>query len=218
MKTIKITILLLLVLVGFSKAQYIQDVQGRPVFEKSYVDVKGSPFLFNNWILGDVKLENGATHANVPLKYNIVDDILYFRAPKDSSLLEFVIPVIRFKFNEAFGGALFSKGFPAIENFTNQSYYQVLYDGKVKLLKKQIKTILENKPYNSATTEKSFLESNLYFALKGGEMQKLRPAKKSLLQLFTDKEAQVEDFIKKEKIDFKSDEDLAKVFKYYDSL
>lgn len=218
MKTVRITILLLLVFVGVSKAQYLQDVQGKPVMEKSYTDIVGTPLLFPNWVLGEVNLDNGNSYQNIPLKYNIVDDILYFMNPKDSTMLEFVQPVQSFNLKLKSGELDYANGFPAIDGFKETSFYQVLYDGTTKLLKKSSKTVLENRPYNSATIEKSFLDASEYFMLQNDKIQKLRLTKKVLLSLFGDKSSQLADFMKKEKIDFKNDEDLIKVFKYYDSL
>ncbi|MBD3749553.1 MAG: hypothetical protein IE931_08660 [Sphingobacteriales bacterium] len=218
MKTVRMTILLLFVFVGITKAQYLQDVQGRPVMEKSYTDIAGTPLLFAHWIPGDVKLDNGSSYQNIPLKYNLVDDILYFMNPKDSTMLEFVQPVKSFTLKTLTGDLNYANGFPAVDGFKASSFYQILYDGKTKLLKKATKTVLENRPYNSATVERTFLDTVEYFTLQDGKTIKIRPSKKVLLELFGEKSNPMGDYLKKEKIDFKNDDDLIKVFKYYDSL
>jgi hypothetical protein len=218
MKKLHTTILILLVSFGFANAQYLQDVQGRPIMEISYTDIKGTPFLFDDWVSGMVTLGNGETFKNVPLKYNVFDEKLYFKNPKNDELLEFVQPVKSFKFNESIGAGVFSKGFPVIDKFNSETFYNVLFDGKVKLLNKKYKTVLEVRPYNSATTEKSFVDRNEYFMVKGTEIKRIKNSKKDFLDIFSDKSTQIDAFIKKEKINFKNNDDLIKVFNYYDSL
>nr|MBC7613770.1 hypothetical protein [Pseudopedobacter sp.] len=218
MKKLHTTILILLVSFGFANAQYLQDVQGRPIMEISYTDIKGTPFLFSDWVSGVVILGNGDTFSDVPLKYNVFDEKLYFKNPKKDELLEFVQPLKSFKFNELKGAGVFSKGFPAIDKFNSETFYDVLFDGKVKLLNKQYKTLLEVRPYNSATIEKSFVDHNDYYLVKGSKIERIRNSKKDFLDIFSDKSAQIEVFIKNEKIDFKNNDDLVKVFNYYDSL
>ena len=218
MKKLHTTILMLLVSFGFANAQYLQDVQGRPIMEISYTDIKGTPFLFDDWVSGIVILGNGETFNNVPLKYNVFDEKLYFKNPKNNELLEFVQPVKSFKFNELKGAGVFSKGFPAIDRFNSETFYDVLFDGKVKLLNKKYKTVLEVRPYNSATVEKSFVDRNDYYIVKGNKIERIKNSRKDFLDIFSDKSAQIDAFIKKEKINFKNNDDLVKVFNYFESL
>ncbi len=218
MKKLHTTFLILLASFGFANAQYLQDIQGRLIMEITYTDIKGSPFMFGDWVLGTVMLGNGDTYSNVPLKYNIFDEKLYFKNPKNAELLEFVQPVKSFKFIELKGSGIFSKGFPTIDKFNTETFYDVLFDGKVKLLNKKYKTLLEVKPYNSATAEKSFVDQNEYYLFKDSKIKRIKNSKKDFLEIFSDKSNQVDDFIKKEKIDFKNNDDLVKVFSYYDSL
>jgi len=49
-------------------------------------------------------------------------------------------------------------------------------------------------------------------------MTRFKPSKKDLLETFSDKSSEIDAFLKKEKLDFKSNDDLAKVFQYYSSL
>ena len=218
MKKLHTTILMLLVSFGFANAQYLQDVQGRPIMEISYTDIKGTPFLFDDWVSGIVILGNGETFNNVPLKYNVFDEKLYFKNPKNNEILEFVQPVKSFKFNELKGAGVFSKGFPAIDRFNSETFYDVLFDGKVKLLNKKYKTVLEVRPYNSATVEKSFVDRNDYYIVKGNKIERIKNSRKDFLDIFSDKSAQIDAFIKKEKINFKNNDDLVKVFNYFESL
>jgi hypothetical protein len=51
-----------------------------------------------------------------------------------------------------------------------------------------------------------------------GEVQKLKLKNKSVLKVLNDKKTEIENFLKKEKIDIAKENDLIEVIKYYDSL
>jgi hypothetical protein len=215
MKTLSITFLLTFLISISSNAQiYIQDVDGKPLSERNATDIVGSPFLNNEFIDGKVTLTNGNKYENIPLKYSAFKDELYFKNPKDGSLLSFVVPVKDFELL----GLTYICGLPAIDDFTDKSFYALIADGKMKLLIKNYKIILENKPFDSATIEKKFEDIKMYYVLKDGKMIRFKPSKKDLLMIFADKNSEIDNYLKKEKIDFKNNADLAKVFEYYDTL
>ena len=214
MKTFNFTILLLLLINGVSKAQFLQDIQGRVITEQTYTDVIGSPFFNNAFVNGNVVLINGVKFQSVPLKYSSYNDELFFKNPKDESLLSFVVPVKSFELL----GQTYVNGFPAIDNFTENSFYELIANSSVKLLLKNFKTILENKPYNSASVEKKFEDNKIYYVFRDGKMKRFKPSKKDLMETFADKSSEIDVFLKKEKVDFKNNADLVKVFEYYSSL
>lgn len=206
--------ILFLFIVNACKAQFLQDIQGRVITEQSFTDVIGSPFFKNEFVMGNVVLTNGDKFKDVLLKYNSYNDELFFKNPKDGSLLSFVVPVKSFDLL----GETYINGLPAIDNFTENSFYVLIVDTKVKLFLKNYKTILESKPYNSASVEKKFEDNKTYYVFKEGKMTRFKPSKKDLLETFSDKSSEIDVFLKKEKLDFKSNDDLAKVFQYYSSL
>ena len=214
MKTFNFTILLLLLSIGILNAQFLQDIQGRVITEQSYTDVIGSPFLNDAFVNGNVVLTNGVKFKSVLLKYSSYNDELFFKNPKDESLLSFVVPVKSFELL----GQTYVNGFPGIDNFTENSFYELIANSSVKLLLKNFKTILENKPYNSASVEKKFEDNKIYYVFKAGKMKRFKPSKKDFMETFADKSSEIDIFLKKEKVDFKNNADLVKVFEYYSSL
>lgn len=221
MKIINSTILLLLLFAIRSEAQFIQnlpDLQGKPLTENTYTDVSGTPFLLNDWVKGVVEQSNKVSYKNVDLKYNTYKDELYFKNPKDGAMLSFSVPVTAFSLEINGKIESFRNAYPAVDNFTSKTYYQVLFDGEIKLLLKSFKTLVEVKPYNSTTTEKKFIDNSSYYVLNENVMKKFKPSKKDILEIFKSKSTELDTFIKNEKIDFKQNQDLIKVFEYYSSL
>ncbi|MDA9555003.1 hypothetical protein N9R54_02095 [Pelobium sp.] len=218
MKKISITILIFLFFNLGVFAQYMQDIQGRPLLEISYTDVTGTPFLFDAWIKGTVELENGLKYKDVPLKFSAYKDELFFKDSKSDNMLAFVVPVKTFVLDIANDSKVYRNGFPDIDSFNGKSYYEVISDGTTKLLYKSYKTLLEIKPYNSATVEKRFSDNANYYVFKDGVMRKFKPSKKDVLALFSNKSTEIDTYLKSEKIDLKKNEDLKKLFEYCSSL
>lgn len=201
-----------------ANAQYLHDLQGKPLSEMKYTDVVGTPYLYDGWTKGTVELVNGTFYKDIDLKFSLLKDELFFKNTKDETMLSFVLPVKSFLLAGGAQKNLYKNGFPEIDHFTKISYYQVLFDGNSKLLFKNYKTISEIKPYNSATTEKKFADNESYYIFKDDVMKKIRPTKKEFLGLFKNKNTEMEAFIKTEKIDFKNNQDLTRVFEFYNSL
>lgn len=221
MKKIKITLLILFIFTIRLNAQYIQnlpDIQGKPLIERAYSDVSGTVFLFDDWLKGTVEQGNKISYKDVDLKYNTYNDELFFKNPKDGSMLSFVIPVTAFSLAVNGKIEIYRNGFPEIDNFNTKSYYQVIFDGGIKLLFKSYKTLIQVKPYNSTTTEKKFIDNSVYYVLNGNVMTKFKPSRKDFLEIFNSKSNEIDTYIKKEKIDFKQQEDLKKVFVFYSTL
>ncbi|GGH17285.1 hypothetical protein [Pedobacter zeae] len=191
------------------------DVQGTMLREIKYEDVKGSPYLSDNWTFGKVTTKSGKQYVDVPLKYNVMDDKLIFKH-ENGNQMYFVEPVIAFELNNLISGtsAKFVNGLPAIDHYNALSYYEVIFSGPISLFKKTNKVITESKEYGSALINKSFNTTLNYFALSDGKISKITPNRKAISTLFPSKEQQLNDYLKKEKIDLKNDEDLKKLFAY----
>jgi hypothetical protein len=112
----------------------------------------------------------------------------------------------------------YRNGYQDISNTTPKSYFEVIGDGKLQLIKKTSKTILETKEYNSASKIKSFQDYTRYFLVIAGKAVPVKNAKKSILTTIPDKQQQLQTFAKLNDLNFKSDADLAKLMNFYNSL
>ncbi len=212
------------ILTRAQQSQILNDNQGKPVMQQGYTDVEGSPYLNANWFPGVVNLAGGKA-VTAKIKYDLVKDELLFQSPRDSMALAFVTPVKSFSFG-VFGvdetslvPLVFSNGYASIDDQTTASFYQVIADGKVKLLKRYRKVIHSDQAFNSATTTKSFvMRDAVYYLIKDGKIEKFKTSQKTVLAALNDKADKLQTFIKTNKIDFESDKDLAGLFTYYNSL
>lgn len=199
-----------------SRAQQflLQDVNGRPLRIGQYENINGSPYLRDEWTKGRVVLANGNFFEGVPLKYDLVADQLLFQT-EEGQVLEFVQPVREFHFEGK--DNIYRSGFAPIDNHTSASFYQVLEDGNAKLLKKSDKVIREEKAYGTATITKNIMEYTNYYIEGDDQMVRVKN-EKDLLRALQGHEADLKDFIKKNKLKLKKEEDMVQLVKYYNSL
>jgi hypothetical protein len=190
----------------------LTDIKGSNVKEAD-ADVQGTPYLFDDWLPGSVVTEDGKTYDNLKLRYNIRFSQLIFLNQNDE-VLGFREPVKMFTINHM----VFANGFPPVDTQTIAAFYQVLADGKIKLLKYSKKVIEERQTYGATAMEKSYRKMQSYYIFKDGKMVKVRADKKSLLAALPDHSAQLESYIKDNNVNLKDDMAIAQVIVYYNTL
>ena len=203
----------LLVFTAHAQQIILKDLNGRPIFENSYLSVEGTPYLREEWSAGLIKAKsNGKTYEMPKMRYDAhKDEIEYDQVGK---LFRFTSAEI----NEfSTGEGTFRAGFPAVGNLTPKNFYQVLYDGRVKLLKRVYLAIQTERLYNSATTTQRFVrEDALYLFKNDGEMLKFKKDKSALLDAIgTEKQADLEAFIKQNKLKLTKEEDLVRILEKF---
>lgn len=205
----------------YVKNQLAKDQMGRPLVAGEYVDIQGHPFLFENWTKGIVKFVNGTSVSDLDLKYDLVKDELYFKDPKTEQVMIFSEKISEFKLNNPVKSTdffYFKNGFTPLDANTAKSFYQLLMDGTAQLIKRYTKEIFEERPYNSATTIRSFKDAELYYVVKNNQLIKIKKDKKQVLAAFADRSAELEAFIKSNGLNLKNESDLIKLIAHYNSL
>jgi hypothetical protein len=209
------TAIFYIVLVTFSKntsAQYLTDINGRPFIEVKYTDIEGSPYLNDEWSVGFAKAKhNNKMYELKRVRYDIYKDELeydvagkYFRL--SDQITEF-----------SCGEGTFRNGFPNIESLTGRQFYQVLYDGHIKLLKRISIRIATEKVYSSASETKRFLKDEALYILKNGLLNRLKKDKKAIVELLADKQPTIETFIKLHKLKTTNEKDMILILEKYES-
>ncbi len=171
---------------GNSQNLYLSDMRGNPIMTQAYMDITGSPYLPAKWQEGMVLLKTGQKYDSISIRYNVYDDNVEYNYRGDAFFFKKgMVREFHFKMKEENSLKLrvFRCGFENTEKNTGNTYYEVLYDGKYKLLKDHFVSIIEIKMYNSASIEKKFQsEEFLYIALPSGLPVRIKKNKKSLLE------------------------------------
>ncbi|SIQ72457.1 hypothetical protein SAMN05421545_1216 [Pontibacter lucknowensis] len=192
----------------------IVDYMGRPIMAKQYLDVKGSPYLDDEWQEGWVKLEDGKEYIGVRLKYDQVADELMFSNKKGEAQL-FVQPVVEFELMKR----LFMRGYEPVDATPLDAFYEVLADGPTQLLKRTTKTVHEEVPYSSATKVRSIIEQQSYYlADREGKLTKLKKDKKSLIKAIGNRQTELEAYVKANRLDLRQEQDMTRLVTYYNNL
>lgn len=173
-------------------------------FTKTY---KGTPFFKNGWYKGKISTESGKDMQFL-MAFNVQKNELYIVEDinKDAIAIK----------PEAF--TIMGHHFSKFEN----AYYEVVHISKNTLLKEHSCILhssnTEKTGYEaSGEYEGEFVKSSKFFILKDESVVQL-PRGKSILNLFGDKKPLVEQYVKANGINLKTENGLVSTFKYYDSL
>lgn len=173
-------------------------------FTKTY---KGTPFFKNGWYKGKISTESGKDMEFL-MAFNVQKNELYIVEDinKDAIAIK----------PEAF--TIMGHHFSKFEN----AYYEVVHISKNTLLKEHSCVLhssnTEKTGYEaSGEYEGEFVKSSKFFILKDESVIQL-PRGKNFLNLFGDKKPLVEQYVKANNINLKTENGLVSTFKYYDSL
>lgn len=196
-----------------NSSTWLEDSNGKIISSNNYTDVDGSPYFPKEWIEGSITLKNGKNIAYNELRYNVITGNLEFNytgKPYDvtNSMNEFTLGTMKFR-----------NGFPSTDKQNTESYYQVLHDGKQKLLCHRAANIYIEQAYNSATKTKKLDVIETYYLQKAdGKFYELKKNLKYFLIVLGDKSNQIEEYCKKENIKLRSWDDAVRILEYAESL
>ncbi|UOQ71268.1 hypothetical protein [Hymenobacter cellulosilyticus] len=187
-------------------------------YEKTFRSVKGHQFFQAAEELTGNIFYDGALYTNVPLQYDIRYDQLVLRFPQSPYQLKLhtekvgYFTVNRHRFVQINGPA------PATAGALVPGFYDVLYEGRTRVLAKRIKKIQET--LTGGGVELAFLESNRFFLEKEGKPYPIS-GKGDLLTALADKKKELRQFVSAQKLSFNKDQQEAsfvKLARYYDTL
>ncbi len=144
------------------------------------------------------------------MMFDQVANMVIFR-DADGQSKAFSQPVAAFTLKKGADVYNFERGLDGV-------FYEKLLTGKITLWKKNHKSIIDEKPYGSATVQRNILNNTSYYIGELAKLTKIKTDKKSIIALLGDKAGEVEAYIKKEKLGTKEDGDLIRIFDYYNSL
>ncbi|MGF1922770.1 MAG: hypothetical protein ACQUHE_01225 [Bacteroidia bacterium] len=180
---------------------------------ESLASLVGEPYLYKDFKKAFVRFANANTSL-YEVKYDQLADELIVKGEGDQEFA-FSDPILEFKFQES--KKTFRSGFAPTSNKTSEkSFYEILFDGNVKYIKRASKVIIEAKEYNGPSIKK-IDESNAYFIVKpGAAPEPVKNNEKSILSVLAKPELAA--YVKTNKLNLKNDEDVAKLLAYNDSL
>lgn len=185
----------------------IVTVDGRPFFPKQYVDVNGSPNMFDDFIPSKIILNDGKVIDNIRTNFNLVtSELLYLdetgktMVASASTVKSVEIGVRRF-----------------ITTPAKNTYFEILStEGKAMLVRYTKKVIMETKPYNSATVQKDFRTNESHLLVIDDNLTEVKSLK-NIFEVLPSTD-HLKEFAKKEKLKQKSVDSWVKIVDYYNSI
>lgn len=178
----------------------------------------GDRYLFPEWEKGSIRTKDGVTLEEVPMKYDLVDDMLIAEVNGAYVTLR-KINIISFTIAKSDK----SLTFLPIEESGGLKYLEVLYEGESALYArhstKKIAKDAGNQAYGSGVAYDKYVYSKEYFAKRTeGSLEEFKNRKKWAIKFFKGSEDAIESYVKDNMLNLKEEIDLIKLFGYYDSI
>jgi hypothetical protein len=207
---------------GSQKLITVFDVSGQ-VFTNPFVDVTGSQFFKDEWITGNITMQDKSVYHHWRLRVNCYSQEIHFLSKND---VEMVFPagfvksveLIDTANSKALRNYFFETGFPAIDKQNETSIYRVLSNGKIKLLAFQRKIIHSENDVLAGGTKKEFQDRIEYYFFSNNRMEKIKKQESFFIHYFGTHQPELEAFIKERKLSFKSPEEIQQLTNYFNSL
>jgi hypothetical protein len=184
-------------------------------------DVSGNPYLFKDWCNGTVRFTSGRVMNQFKLKFDVFKNqlLLQFNGSAfaaESKVDEFVI----YPKSKSKDSLVFRKGFPATEKASEHTFYQVLFQDKVQLLRLFFRNVIEEQKLvvTNGRTSRHMEEGERYFLLQNNNLTLLPASRSELAATFPDKKDQLAEFINSQQLKMRNPEDYVAVVRKYNEL
>lgn len=192
-------------------------------WDSRYQGMKGHPFVKNAWENAQIVSVDGKVYQDVPLKYDVYSNLAVVKNSKGDSIITEVLNIQEFTFKSS--KMTFVKE-PLLDNSDNIKNYGKLYEqlykgNKVALLKNHRKVLLQadyQGGYSANRRYDELVEEYDYFLKKTGTIEKIKLNEKNLLKSLSDKEKELKEFLKKEKLNLKTEAGVLRLLQYYETL
>ena len=173
---------------------------------------EGTPYLTETFVMGYV-YANKEKYTGVPMRYNMFDDKLEFQKNNQIYVLgpdpriekvelgDYILVVEKFKF--------LSK--------TENGYLELLESGQLTLMSKKVVNYRDKIIISDVPAKYTRSADMYYYKIGDGVVRKVDSIKKMIASL-PDKQEELNQFTKNEKISPKDKDELIKLVKYYNSL
>lgn len=207
----------------------VQNVQAQllqlqdPVSTKNfnpdkYAGIRGTPLLVDKWQHGSVITTKGY-YADLELKLDLYDNQLFFNKNDESFELTDQIVAVRFfpKWPDTTNQQVFIKGMTQ-NSIKPEQYVQVLVpQGQVQLYRSDIKQVTEMSEINAGMV-KTFANTSRYFVKKGDQFKLVKLNKEEIMPFLAEKEAEINDFIAKKRLNLKKEADFVQIIQAFNAL
>lgn len=179
------------------------------------IDAIGSPNFDDEWQSGKIIDQRGNSYDIDSMRYNVyLKNILFHRDGVDYALPP-SFKLSGFKINDSNFIYIPFKG------SETRDFFQILSDGKIKLLKRFQCILIEGSPDDglvAATKPKFKMKYDYYISRNGAVAKKLKRRKSHLKRLLRESAQSVSTFLDTKQVSLKNELHLIRAFELYNSL
>lgn len=192
---------------------------------KAYAGIKGTPYLVDTWSMGSVVMNNGKVFENLRLKYDMSEDNVLVWDKTDKKIYPTKNITKSFNFTDSTGVSHFfiniSDKEYKFDIDIDYGFFELLYNGKTKLLVKRKKYLHHVDPQGGYSDNKSYdefrTEAPVYYWInQAGKLFELKKGKKSVLSLLND-DGTLANYAKKQKLKLKKEQEIIQLLEFYDN-
>lgn len=196
------------------------DNNGRPFANRE--EVNGFPFFINGFRKSKVTLSGGRAYDNVLILLDLEHQEIHvsYGESKDIVVQDGLIQEIYMADTVSTPPAFyfFKTGFPAIDKNDAATFYQVLANGKISLLRHVKKVLVKEKNVLSGEENNEYKEYETFYIYHDNKIVPMLKGRDELMEFMKDQESKVNSFIKSQKTNFKKAASVAELINYYNSL
>lgn len=191
---------------------------GTNLVTKKTVVVKGSPYLNDDWRNATI-FASGKITKPLSIRLNFADNLIEVN---NNGIVYLDFPQINeIKFLDS--KAVFRNGFPFSESeeIERGMLLEVIYDGEIKIIKKHTVKLFEAvATYGTANQENVYRKSDDVLVLFPDKSYKdIRLRSKDILRLFDKKHhKQIKNFVKKNNLSYKAENEVSIIMKFAEGL
>jgi len=179
-------------------------------------NIKGSPYYLSDGLWPSDLVYDDSYYTNIPILYDIVKDQVVINRLGQNFKISLVTDKLKtFTFHKHEFIRVSSDSTNGL--FLENGFYDRLYHGKTIVLAKRKTRLQETYVYSQINYE--YIRQDIYYVVIAGQIVQV-DSKSSVLKLFNMKKSEIKSFIRKNKLNFKSDfeKTLVAVSAYYDQL
>lgn len=212
---------LLILALGFAASAYGQNFPNRVTAplgrsEDGKSDDIQSMYMNQQWSPGIIQFKSSRPVMQVPVIFDADNDKLYYL--ENNMIMEFVDSVSQFMMKLVRNGdstfVTFRNAYPAFEANTAATFYEVMVDGNIQLLKCRAKSIYLFKEPDVLEKKKPAHKELLFAYMPGGKMVTLKKDIDVVVEKMPDYAQRIREIEKDHKLKVKSEKKLCELFAY----
>jgi len=171
-------------------------------------------FIKQEWVQANVKFRSSRPDMQVPLIFDVHNDMTYYL--QNNVIMEFVDSVAEFSVKVPYKkdsiDIKHKRFYPAIQANTSATFYQVLVEGKIELLKCRSKSILLFKNPDMPEERKKDPEFLYFASMPGGKIVQIETDAAVILKNMQEYDWVIREVMKREKLKPKDEDKLVELF------